>query len=268
MCIALSVNVTNDYPFLAQSELKDIRGRIETSIIDVIHESFVYTADQDYISARLMALYGNDRAFYWSAAQCLEKYFKAILLSRGGVIKDISHDVEKLLEMVEIEVKEFGGFQFGVDMSNLVDKPIVDLMELYNIKDFIRLITLLGSPHQRYNQSGYDFNSSLVFHLDSLVHFTRGLLTDWSIERSFAESIQPNLLNVLYIQNDFFKCSKGCSEFGHMVSEFHHFSNVTFTSLDHLSLEMEKNSNYRFALNWLNKRMKLPLSIKSKLKGK
>ncbi|EGQ7918251.1 TPA: HEPN domain-containing protein [Vibrio parahaemolyticus] len=268
MCIAFSVSVTDDYPFFAQKGLEDIRDGIQRSIIDVIHESFVYTADQDYISARLMALYGNDRAFYWSAAQCLEKYLKAILLYRGVAIKDLSHNIEKLFEKVKIEVKEFANFQFDIDLSNSVDEHIVDVMELYNIKDFISLITLLGSPHQRYNQSGYNFNSSLVFHLDSLVYFTRSLLTEWPIEGSFTKSIQPNLLNVLYIQNDFFKCSKGCSEFAHMVSEFRHFSNLTSTSLDRLSSQTEKDRNYRFALNWLNKRMVLPHSIKSKLKNK
>lgn len=131
-----------------------------------------------------MALYGNDRAFYWSAAQCLEKYLKAILLYRGVAIKDLSHNIEKLFEKVKIEVKEFADFQFDIDLSNSVDEHIVDVMELYNIKDFISLITLLGSPHQRYNQSGYNFNSSLVFHLDSLVYFTRSLLTEWPIEGS------------------------------------------------------------------------------------
>ncbi|EGQ9981684.1 HEPN domain-containing protein [Vibrio cholerae] len=268
MCIALSVNVTNDYPFLIQNGLKEIRDRIEISIIEVIHESFVYTADQDYINARLMVLYGNDRGFYWSTAQCLEKYFKAILVSRGVVIKELSHDVEKLFEMVKKEVKEFDDFQFDIDMSDLVEEHIIDCMKLYNIKDFISLVALRGSPHQRYNSSGYDFNSSLVFHLDSLVHFTRNLLTHCPIENSFTKSIQPNLYNVLFIRNNFFKCNTRQSDFGHIVTEFPHFSNMTFTRLDHLSFQMEKDSNYRLALNWLNKRMKLPDNIKSKLKNK
>ena len=59
------------------------QANIEKNIVEVIYESFVIPGDQDYLTARLLAQKGLERAFYWAAAQSIEKYLKAFLLLNG-----------------------------------------------------------------------------------------------------------------------------------------------------------------------------------------
>ena len=47
----------------------NVQANIESNIVDVIYESFVVPGDQDYLTARLLAQKGLQRAFYWAAAQ-------------------------------------------------------------------------------------------------------------------------------------------------------------------------------------------------------
>ena len=56
------------------------QANIERYIVQVISDSFVKPADEDYVTARLLAKKGLHRAFFWAACQALEKYLKAFLL--------------------------------------------------------------------------------------------------------------------------------------------------------------------------------------------
>ncbi|MBN8239137.1 HEPN domain-containing protein [Marinobacter hydrocarbonoclasticus] len=56
------------------------QANIERYIVQVISDSFVKPADEDYVTARLLVKKGMHRAFFWAACQALEKYLKAFLL--------------------------------------------------------------------------------------------------------------------------------------------------------------------------------------------
>lgn len=87
--------VENAIPY-SQALPEEFKISAECNIVDVIYESFVVTADQDYLTARLLAKSGLYRAFYWAAAQTIEKYLKAFLLLRGESVRNGTHDVEAL----------------------------------------------------------------------------------------------------------------------------------------------------------------------------
>ena len=86
-------------------------------INDFAEHSFRDVADQDYISARMNYKTKLREPFLWSSLQAFEKYLKAILLFNKVSSKNISHDLNKGLALVEnirdisfsipIDVKEF-----------------------------------------------------------------------------------------------------------------------------------------------------------------
>ena len=69
-------------------------------IVKVIYESFVIPADEDYLTARLLVKSKLYRGFYWSAAQCIEKYLKAYLLLHDvSVKKSNGHSIKPLFKI-------------------------------------------------------------------------------------------------------------------------------------------------------------------------
>ncbi|MEL0628948.1 HEPN domain-containing protein [Psychromonas aquatilis] len=262
MTVDLEVDISDEFPWLRSEGLNGVKGAIEVHIIDVIYQTFICTADQDYVTSRLLALYGKDRDFFWSAAQCLEKYFKAILVSRGINVPD-THNISALFDRVKKQIPTFNSFEFDIDMESLVGEDYVKCMELFNIQKFINLINEQGTPHQRYNMSGYSFNISLVFHLDCFVAFTRQILASKAISESFVNSIHSHLLNVLFIQNAYFNNRK-LDTCNITIKEFPKFSNVTNTKLDYLVRHKGTDQNCNYAFDWLDKKVKLPNSLKPK----
>ena len=66
---------------------QDIRAKINNVLKDIIFETFIYTADSDYINARFLALNFQFRPFFWPALHAIEKYLKANLLIYGASVK-------------------------------------------------------------------------------------------------------------------------------------------------------------------------------------
>ncbi|MBK7686911.1 MAG: hypothetical protein IPJ25_13650 [Rhodocyclaceae bacterium] len=105
------MNLENDeigfiYSFDMSEEIADfkllpehIRSSAECNAVDVIYESFVVPADQDYLMSRLLAQNGLPRGFYWAAAQAIEKYLKAFLLMNGEGVKGFkAHPIKALFK--------------------------------------------------------------------------------------------------------------------------------------------------------------------------
>src|SRR5690554_3518498 len=84
-----SFKVEDGLPYL-KGMPEDMLGIIESDIVRVINESFVITADQDYLTARFLSQKGLGRAFFWSASQSIEKYLKTFLLMNGESIRENS----------------------------------------------------------------------------------------------------------------------------------------------------------------------------------
>jgi len=67
----------------------------------LVHDLFVRTADENYITARWCAVNNLNTDFFWLAVHSLEKYFKAVILLNGGSSKKFRHDIVKLYAAVK-----------------------------------------------------------------------------------------------------------------------------------------------------------------------
>jgi hypothetical protein len=56
-----------------------LRRRIK----DIVDETFIFSADYDYLTARWLSINHLYRQFFWAALQAIEKYLKANLLYHG-----------------------------------------------------------------------------------------------------------------------------------------------------------------------------------------
>lgn len=149
----------------------DVRKRFEFNLLQIIEETFVFTADEDYVTARMLALTGMERMFFWAAAQALEKYFKAILLQQGTSCKKENHSITSLINKYPTMFK----FLNKVDCkpSNaFLEKTNADwkgYWSIESIEDFFSHIDKYGCVDNRYNQVGKEYDVSMLIILDRVV---------------------------------------------------------------------------------------------------
>ncbi len=171
------------YSFKCEGDLENFdklpsetQANIERYIVEVICDSFVKPADEDYVTARFLAQKGMCRAFFWAASQALEKYLKAFLLMRGVSVNQDhfkGHPISALYDeacsvdadLSTIETKFHSAINIHPNFSRSIDEITVD--------EFIKNIESQGSPYNRYNSSGVKFNSGYLFSLDGFVFCLR-----------------------------------------------------------------------------------------------
>lgn len=130
-------------------------AKFEESKGKLIMEIFIDTGDEDYVAARWLFLNHLARQFFWNAAQALEKYLKAVLLTHGCPVKDYSHNIVSLFK----EVKRYDG---GVIPDNLTPPEQVklfsdtDLWGDSSTERFVRHICENGDPSNRYDYFGIE----------------------------------------------------------------------------------------------------------------
>jgi HEPN domain-containing protein len=131
---------------------------------DIIVETFINSADMDYVTARFQYLGRSHRAFFWSALQAIEKYLKANFLFNGVPVKNnklFGHNIFKMAEKLNSEYKVFKNVQL---------KPIGKHAYLEEIKtwgsydplEYIRAIEKFGKASNRYNYFGADYEASYL----------------------------------------------------------------------------------------------------------
>lgn len=225
---------------------------ITSNIKSIIYDTFLYTADEDYLQARFLALHGQQRLFYWSACQCIEKYLKAILLLSGESVKDPSHDICNLFQKA-----------IGVDESlrNRSLNPPIELKELeldwgsQKIGAIISLINTHGDADNRYDYIGIDCEPSVLIKLDQVVELLRAKITRANIFQF--KKIDNQLLkhfhnyNYCFAPKDFLH-----GDIYHLIKVFR---------LTQSSLDTAVNGGYSYEhvyKSWLSKNIKINLENK------
>ena len=234
------------------------RASAECNIVDVIYESFVVTADQDFLTARLLARSGLYRAFYWAAAQSIEKYLKAFILLNGKSVKAKSHSLKGLYDSacaVDSTLRDMNICPH--DLLNVPDYAQGHLT-VFSCIDFISDIDRFGHPNNRYNSFGVDFNSGHLFALDHFVFNLRGRIQVPSIWQSMVE-VEGGLLDTLRENNPWFSVHPDSARAPIIVK-----MSMAVTKLDFLEAQM-KSPPYRLALKWLDQMMKLPAELSKKI---
>ena len=261
------------YSFKCEDELEhfdklpsEAQGSIERCIVDVICESFVEPADEDYITARFLAQKGMHRAFFWAMSQAIEKYLKAFLLMRGASVNRNEfrgHPITALYNeacsvdnsLVEVDTKFHPRIKIHPNAG--------ELFEEISVTDFINDIEAQGSPDSRYNSFGVSFNSRYLFALDSFIFRLRKKIGVPHIQQTLRKMDQDfvekfNLYNPWFMQNNVNFPEIPNEEFKLKISE-------SVTTLDRLVSEHAPYGS-RFVLQWLDKKMKLPSKVKEHLK--
>lgn len=244
--------------------MKEDQSYIEQQIVMVIYDSFIISGDEDYLTARLLAQKGLSRAFYWAAAQSIEKYLKALLLLHGhSVLKFKRHNIEKLFKEA---VKLDGDLEkISLTSSNNlnINKEFSELIESFTLEEFIKNIDKHGCADNRYNSFGVQFDTWTLFALDNFLFHLRNRLDVPDILKSF-KNIDEDLVNTFKDNNPLF-CE---SEFFHTEipsKKFQIRASSSVTTLDYVDSN-EIDHRHKYVLTWLNGKMTLPKSIRDKLK--
>lgn len=185
---------------------EDIRKRFEFNLLQIIEETFVFTADEDYVTARMLALTGMERMFFWAAAQALEKYFKALLLQQGVSCKDAGHSITKLVN----KNPEIFNFLHEVDCkpSNAFVNNNGDdwkaFWSIESIDEFLNHMDKYGSANNRYNQVGKEYDVSMLIVLDRVVFALQEYILRSDHIHSRIKSMDKNLSCFFEKDNEIF----------------------------------------------------------------
>ena len=129
-----------------------------------------------------------------------------------------------------------------------------------NVEKFLKDLETQGSPDNRYNASGVNFNSGYLFALDSFVFGLRQHIGAPPIQESI-KKIDQQLVESFNFYNPWFSTSEVDLE-TLPNKDFNLKLSGAVTTLDKLTgMHPPYGSNY--ALEWLNKKMKLPSKKKT-----
>ena len=239
-----------------------VQGMIEKYIVKVIYESFIVTADQDYLTARVLAQKGLDRAFYWASSQCLEKYFKAFLLLRGIAVngkKYNGHPIIKLFKEVQNHCPHLKDTDLKPHSKIKIESKAMSLMKVLTVDAFIKDIEKFGTPDNRYNTFGVEFETAYLFALDNLVDALRGVIGVIDIRDSF-KNIHPDFTKIFENQNPAFSHVYDDNFPVIPNDEFPFVYSNSTTTIDILMSNSAPNGSH-IAIDWLKTKMKLPSSL-------
>lgn len=239
---------------------------IESNIAKVICESFVTPADEDYITARFLAQKGMHRAFFWAAAQALEKYLKAFLLMRGVSVN------EDRFKGHPVQALHFEACKLDDQLSSINTKPhssikihpnVAKSIELFDANVLLNGIETQGTPDNRYNSFGVIYNTGYLFALDSYIFGLRQKIDAPSIQETLRKMDQ-DLVDSFNFYNPWFAPED--AEFPELPNEqFNMRLSSTVTTLDFLMGPHAPHGS-GLVLQWLNKKMKLPRKVTHSLK--
>lgn len=261
------------YSFRCEDELEhfdklsdEAQGRIERYVVNVICDSFVEPADEDYVAARLLAKKGMHRAFFWAASQALEKYLKAFLLMRGVAVNQDRFKGHPIAAL-HVEACSVDGQLSTVDTKPhtaiKISPNISESIEQFSVADFINNIEAQGTPDNRYNTFGVNFNSGYLFALDSYVFGIRQQIGVPPIQETLRK-MEQSLVEAFNEYNPWF--APAHMDFAEIPNEdFNLRISGAVTTLDFLTSPNAPPGS-RLVLQWLDKKMKLPKKVRQHLK--
>lgn len=128
---------------------------------DFAKRSLRFSADQDYISARMSFKARLMEPFLWSSLHAIEKYLKAILLFNTCDTSKVGHDIVKLLEGVKVIKK----FEFTFTEQS---------------ESFIKYLNEFGD--NRYLECSASLDESDLENLDHTIWYIRRYCFDINVE--------------------------------------------------------------------------------------
>lgn len=234
---------------------KTIQDQVKLNISRIINESFLNPADEDYITARFFAHRKMNRAFFWSAAQAIEKYLKAFILMRGKSVKmKNGHNIYDLYTVACNEDPCLFKATTNFHKDIKIRPDIEDFLIKPNITEFLQVIDKHGAPHNRYNALGIRYNTGYLFALDSFIHGLRNEIPG-SCNRSITHSADEHLENQFYLYNFWFRDGRQFPELPN--KEFPMTDGMSYTTLEFMSNPVPPRYS-EYVLNWAHANIKMP----------
>lgn len=239
----------------------NMQHTIEEKIVLVIYDSFVISGDEDYLTSRLMAQKGLERAFFWAASQSIEKYLKAFLLFNGkSIIKYQGHPIKKLLADAILIDRTINNIDISPHSDICIDEASLSYLKIFQLSDFIDDLNVYGDAGNRYNSRGITFSTGHLLALDSLIFQLREKIDVPSILHSL-KGVSEDLIEIFNDNNPYF-CKIEQSYHSQIPSnKFPIKRSISVTTLD-IIFKNKSEPSYNMALQWLNQKMKLPKSMK------
>jgi hypothetical protein len=261
------------YSFKCEDELESFdtmpdrtQADIERYIVKVICDSFVEPADEDYVTARLLAQKGMHRAFFWAASQALEKYLKAFLLMRGVAVNQKrfkGHPIAALHSEACSVDRQLSAVDTRLHTTIKIHLNITESIENFSVTEFINKVEAQGNPDNRYNSFGINFNPGYLFALDSYVFGIRQLIGVPPIQE-ILKKMEQSLVEAFYEYNPWFMPVH--MDFAELPNDdFKLRISGAVTTLDFLTGPHAPHSS-RLVLKWLEKKMQLPKKVRQHLK--
>lgn len=228
----------------------------EKWIVDVIYESFIKTADQDYLTARLLAQKGLHRGFFWGIAQATEKYLKAFLLLNGRKISKFSgHPILKLFNASKEVNSKLKDIDTSVHEKLKNTSGVNCVMQKMNLEELLSSIEEQGSPHSRYNSVGVQYHTGFLFAFDAFAYQIRNFLLVPEISESFSK-LAPELVEAFHVANPWFDPTPE-SDVSYLLEDLHLCASFEVTALEFIA-QNKTNVSCDIALQWLSEMMVLP----------
>jgi len=134
-----------------------------------IKESFIRTADHNYLLGRQGLRLGLVTDGMWLVAHAVEKYLKATLLLNGRGTKSHSHDIASLFD----EALQIAGEYIPEKFMRIRGGVFVEWTKRITIREYISRLNSLGAPENRYQLFGYNFTTGDVLLVDQLIYWLR-----------------------------------------------------------------------------------------------
>jgi len=144
---------------------------VSASKNNLVHELFVRTADENYVTARWCAVNRLNTDFLWLAVHAVEKYLKAVLLANGRSSKKYSHDIVRLYT----DVKALAGPLLPDNLTRPADLDTPHWIER-TPEQFMEHLLRNGNADNRYLIYGYVTRSQDLHMLDQMVFAIRRLI--------------------------------------------------------------------------------------------
>lgn len=147
---------------------------------EIVIESFIFTGDRDYLTARFAFFQKQSHLFLWSAAQALEKYIKANILLLGSGAIERTHLHTKLAK----KLRETHAERLQIDTAmpdGWADQGIA-LWPTVDADGFLQRVEAQGSPDVRYDQVQLEVHLQDLVLLDRMAFRLRHLLVAEPVE--------------------------------------------------------------------------------------
>lgn len=230
---------------------------VKNNIFEVICESFLMPADEDYFTARNLALKKRHRAFFWAACQAVEKYLKYYLLIHCLPVKDyIGHPISEIYsDACEID-SSLADITCDIHEDIKIHKDSLWGFERMDTKSFIELLMNSGGAGSRYNDIGVKYKTKYLLFLDSLIFSLREKIKAPNIELSI-RGMDAEEIKCFYHYNPWFSKDKKQLPMIPNPSMVCQMCDTRTTVLEDLIINKEDPYDAT-ALQWLKGKIKVP----------